>query len=97
MRRHDHGNTIGCELLDAGAQVLVRGHIQARKRLIEHQQSRPAHPGTREQRPAQLSIGEFAKRTGRERQEIEFAHGAAGRGTIGRTGGLIQPDARVTA
>lgn len=97
MGRHDHGNPIGCEPLDAGAQILVGGHIQTRKRLIEHQESRPAHPGAREQRPAQLPIGEFAKRAGRERQEIEFTHGAAGRGTIGPTGGLIQPDARVTA
>ena len=97
MSRHDHGNPLGCEPLHTGAQILVGGHIQPRKRLIEHQESRPAYPGTREQRPAQLPIGKLAQRARRERQEIEFAHGAAGRGTVGRTRRLIESDARMAA
>ena len=97
MSRHDHGDPLGREPLHTGAQILVGRHVQPRKRLIEHQESRPAHPGTREQRPAQLSIGEFAQRARRERQEIEIAHGAAGRGSVGLAGRLIQPDARMAA
>ena len=97
MSRHDHGNPLGREPLDTDAQILVGGHIQTRKRLIEHQESRPAHPGTREQRPAKLAIGKFAQWALRERQEIEFAHRPAGGGAIGRAGRLIQPDARMAA
>lgn len=97
MGCHDHGDSLGYEPLHSGAQILVGGHIQARKRLIEHQESRPAHPGAREQRPTQLAIGELAQRARRERQQIEFAHGAAGRGPVGRAGRLIQPDARMAA
>jgi hypothetical protein len=93
---HDDGNSFSGEPFDAGTQLRMGRGIQARKRLIEQQQHRPAHPGAREQYPTQLSVGQLAQLAQRKWQQCKFAHGPQRRSSIGGTGSIIQTDTGMT-